>query len=99
MNEQIAYRKAVIEGAPDIEPWRQWFSRNSGELSRMLSRKLCRIKAIPEILGRFSVAFRQSDRYAWLGGVEGLCRYCGGEVISTGRGGSYCPNGCYQLMV
>ena len=105
MNEQVAYLKAVVEGAPDIEPWRRWFERNSDELSKMLSRgeylrlKSQRIKAIPEILTRFSIAFEQSDRYEWLGGVEGLCRDCGSEVISNRAGGSYCPNGCYRLHV
>lgn len=105
MNEQLAYLKAVVEGAPGIEPWAQWFRRNSGELSLMLTRseylrlKRHRIKAIPEILERFSVAFSRSERYAWLSGVEGLCRDCGDVVVETGGGGSYCPRGCYRLRV
>ena len=102
MKEQLAYLKAVIEGEPAIERWRDWFSRNEGVLSAHLSRgqflrlKLGRIKAIPEVLTKFGVPFTTSSRYEWLGGIAGRCRECGGEIQSRGNY-AWCPNGCFEL--
>jgi hypothetical protein len=103
MQEQLAYLKAVIEGAPDIEPWVKWFARNDEALQAALTRgeylhlKLERIKAIPKILERFGVGFVSSDRYNWLGGKEGFCRDCGARTESQGFS-AWCPNGCFRLF-
>src|SRR3954465_4993854 len=75
MEPQLAYLKSVVEGAPDIEPWKAWFDRNDDELQKGLPRtkyldlKLNRIKAIPAILAMHGIGFRASDRYDYLGGV------------------------------
>jgi hypothetical protein len=104
MNEQLAYLKAIVEGASDIEPWVQWFERNDVTLAQMLSRGLYlrlkqrRIAAIPEVLALFSVPFVPSERYAWLAGVEGLCRECGAK-IERKAAWIWCPNGCFKMHV
>lgn len=106
MEPQLAYLKSVIEGVPDVEPWTTWFDRNDVELQRGLPRtkyldlKLNRIRAIPGILAMHGIRFESSDRYAYVGGVEGVCRECGAAVeYSPGfhrAGGEFrCPNGCF----
>lgn len=108
MEPQLAYLKSVIEGVPDIEPWKPWFERNDAELQRSLPRtkylalKLYRIKAIPSILAASGIEFAVSDRYAFLGGVEGRCRDCGTKLEHSPRfyeagGMIWCPNGCFRL--
>ena len=105
MERQLAYLKSVIEGEPDIEPWKVWFERNDGDLQRGLPRtryldlKLNRIKAIPRILTARGIEFVRSDRYAFLDDVEGRCRDCGAEVKREeypNGGRSWCPNGCFD---
>lgn len=102
MDEQLAYLKAVIEGADGIEPWRSWFERNEPALAAALNRgeflrlKLNRIAAIPEVLRKFGVPFRPSDRYAWLAGLPGLCRDCGARLERCGPS-FWCPRGCFCL--
>src|SRR6476660_2262138 len=104
MEPQLAYLKSVIEGAPDIEPWKVWFERNDAALQRLLPRtryldlKLNRIKAIPAVLETHGIAFVLSDRYAYLGGVEGQCRDCGAAVEHEGAF-TWCPNGCFRMHV
>ena len=89
----------------DIEPWGTWFARNDAELQKGLRRtayldlKLNRITAIPAILASHGIAFEPSDRYAYLCGVEGLCRDCGakmeyGPKFEQAGGMLWCPNGC-----
>ena len=103
MQAQLAYLKSVVEGVPDVEPWREWFQKHSDALERMLSRteflklKLDRIKAIPPILARFEVAFVASDRYAYLGGVPDRCRECGATLERYGSS-VCCPEGCFALL-
>lgn len=110
MDAQLTYLKSVIEGVPGIEPWKAWFDRNDAELQHGLSRstylnlKLNRIKAIPPILTAHGIEFVASDRYAYLGGVEGRCRDCGAELQHAPRfkdagGRIWCPNGCFQTHV
>jgi hypothetical protein len=102
MKSQLAYLKSVIEGVADIEPWMAWFERNDVHLQNLLPRtryldlKLNRIKAIPAILTLHGVAFVVSDRYDYLGGVEGRCRDCGAALDKAG-GLISCPNGCFEL--
>lgn len=104
MEPQLAYLKSVIEGVPDIEPWKAWFERNDADLQGLLPRtkyldlKLNRIKAIPAILEMHGVTFAVSDRYAYLGGVEGRCRDCGATVEHTGAL-TWCPNECFRMHV
>ncbi len=104
MQEQLSYLKAVIEGAPDIEPWVRWFPRNDEVLQAGLTRteylhlKLERINAIPKILARFGIGFVISDRYDWLGCKQGLCRDCGARTVDSG-GFIRCPNGCFRMHV
>jgi hypothetical protein len=110
MDSQLAYLKSVIEGAPDIEPWRAWFERNDQQLQNGLKRtaylelKLNRIKAIPAILKAHGIAFVESDRYAFLGGIAGRCRDCGATVETSRNfdkvgGMAWCPNGCFKMHV
>ena len=110
MVPQFAYLKSVIEGVPDIEPWKPWFERNDVDLQNLLPRtkyldlKLNRIKAIPAILAMHGVAFEVSDRYAYLGGVAGRCRDCGaalehGPNFDKAGGFMWCPNGCFEMHV
>lgn len=104
MDEQLSYLKAVIEGADGIEPWAAWFERNAQTLAARLSRgeflrlKLNRIGAIPEVLSKFGITYHVSDRYAWLGGVPGLCRDCGAEVQHRAAR-TWCPRGCFTAHV
>src|SRR3954466_3947219 len=104
MQPQLAYLKAVVEGAPDIEAWKAWFERNAEELQKLVGRtrfldlKFNRIKAIPKVLDAQGISFTESDRYAYLGGVEGRCRDCGAitEHIRFGIAHEIrCPNGCF----
>jgi hypothetical protein len=108
MQTQLAYLKSVIEGEPDIERWSAWFERNSEVLNSALPRttflrlKFDRIKAIPAILERHEIPFTPSDRYAYLGGLPGLCNDCGAAIQYTPgfdiRGGfAWCPEGCFRL--
>jgi hypothetical protein len=109
MNEQLAYLKAVVEGADNILPWLIWFENNDSALQTLLTRteylrlKHDRIKAIPAILQRFGVAFLPSHRYEWLGGIPGYCCDCGSPTVdesARSRGGFiYCPNGCFRMHV
>lgn len=110
MQPQLAYLKSVIEGVPDIEPWKRWFERSDAELQRGLPRtkyldlKLNRIKAIPAILAMHGITFAASDRYDWLGGVEGRCRDCGAMLeydpgFHEASGEMWCPNGCFIMHV
>src|SRR5690348_5737281 len=109
METQLAYLKSVIEGAPDIEPWKRWFERNDADLQRglpptkYLNLKLNRIKAIPAILAMHGIPFAASDRYAYLGGVGGRCRDCGAMLEHGPRfqvgGEMWCPNGCFTMHV
>ena len=110
MQPQLAYLKSVIEGAADVEPWKAWFERNDEELQKGLPRttyldlKLNRIKAIPAILAKHGIPFQHSDRYAYLGGVEGRCRDCGatlehGPRFEESGGMVWCPNGCFTMHV
>jgi hypothetical protein len=101
MKSHLAYLKSVIEGVPDIEPWAKWFDRNDAELQKALPRtkyldlKLNRIKAIPAILAMHEVTFEVSDRYAYLGGVEGQCRECGATLE---HGPRFHESGRYDLL-
>jgi len=108
MESQLAYLKSVIEGVPGVEPWNAWFGRNDRELqqglprSKYLDLKLNRIKAIPQILALHGISFETSDRYAYLGGVDGRCRECGAELNHGPRfheagGELWCPNGCFTM--
>jgi hypothetical protein len=110
METQLAYLKSVIEGVPDVEPWKPWFERNDAELQKGLPRakyldlKLNRIKAIPAILAIHGIKFEASDRYAYLGGVKGRCRDCGTTLERAPRfdeagGFIWCPNGCFRMHV
>src|SRR4051812_48301785 len=107
MDAQLVYLKSVIEGVADIHPWTSWFARNDAELQKGLPRtryldlKLNRTRAIPAILASHGIAFERSDRYAYLGGVEGLCRDCGanlehGPRFDEAGGMFWCPNGCFD---
>jgi hypothetical protein len=102
VNEQLAYLKMVLEGAPNIEPWRIWFAHHDSALGKPLSRgdylrlKLHRIAAIPEILDKFGITYMPSERYAWLAGIPGQCRDCGSQIITEGNV-TWCPNGCFRL--
>ena len=102
MEEQLAYLKAVVEGADDIRPWRAWFEGNADILAahltpgQFLRLKLRRIEAIPEILASYNIAFSPSDRYGWLAGRPGACRDCGAEVQRRGPF-VWCPQGCFRL--
>jgi hypothetical protein len=107
METQLAYLKSVIEGVPDVEPWKAWFDRNDAELQKGLPRtryldlKLNRIKAIPRILAMHGIRFEASDRYAYLGGVEGRCRECGATLeysrgFDRAGGEFWCPNDCFR---
>ena len=102
MHDQLAYLKSVIEGADNIERWTTWFERNDAALSQHLSRglylrlKLSRINAVPEVLTLFGIPFTPSDRYAWLAGVENLCRDCGATIERT-KWTWWCPNGCFHV--
>jgi hypothetical protein len=104
MNEQLVYLKTVIEGQSNIESWKDWFARNDVALEDLLSRteylrlKLERIKAIPQILERFGIAYVPSDKYDWLGGKADFCRDCGSPVIREGTM-TRCPNGCFIMHV
>jgi len=110
MEPQLAYLKSVIEGVPDIEPWKPWFERNDAELQKGLPRtkyldlKLNRIKAIPAILAMYGITFEASGCYAYLGGIEGRCRDCGAQIKHEPRfheagGEIWCPNDCFTLHV
>lgn len=100
MREQLEYLRAVIEGRPLVEPWREWFERNESLLAANLTRgeflrlKVNRIKAVPEVLTKFGVPFTRSTRYDWLGGVPGLCRDCG-STIEESFFVVRCPRGCF----
>lgn len=101
MESYLAYLKSVIEGAPDIEPWKVWLERNDVLLQKLLSRtryldlKLNRIKAIPAILAQNGVIFELSDHYAYLAGVAGRCRDCGAAEERAGAF-TWCANGCFE---
>jgi hypothetical protein len=101
--EQLEYLKAVIEGRPLGEPWRAWFARNEAVLAAHLSRglflrlKVTRIRAIPEVLGRFGAGFAASTRYDWLGDVPGRCRDYGANLVH-GYKSVRCPKGCLSLV-
>jgi hypothetical protein len=105
METQLAYLKSVIEGVPDVEPWKAWFERNDAELQKGLPRtkyldlKLNRIKAIPAILAMHGIRLEASDRNA-----EGRCRECGATLEHGPRfyeagGMTWCPMGCFQMHV
>jgi hypothetical protein len=102
MDEQLDYLRAVVEGRPLPEPWRAWFARNEGVLAAHLSRglflrlKVTRIRAIPEVLGRFGVAFVASTRYDWLRDLPGRCRDCGVELVRRYKS-VRCPRGCFYM--
>jgi hypothetical protein len=104
MEPQLAYLKSVIEGVPDIEAWKAWFERNDADLQKLLPRtkyldlKLNRIRAIPAVLAMNGIMFEVSERYAYLGGVEGRCRDCGAAVEHAGAF-TWCPNGCFRMHV
>ena len=104
MQTQLAYLKSVIEGVPDIAPWKSWFEQNFEALQQLLPRstflrlKFDRIKAIPRILASFDIEFTMSDRYSFLGGIPGLCKDCGTPVAKVG-GLVWCPNGCFRMHV
>lgn len=101
MNHLLAYLKAIIEGEPDLEPWKSWFEKNDAELQALLPRtkylalKINRIESIPAILSMHEIPFDGSDRYAYLGGIDGRCRDCGAEHQRAGSF-TWCPNGCFR---
>ena len=69
--------------------------------TRYLDLKLNRIKAIPGILAMHGIRFEASDRYAYLGGVEGRCRECGATLeysrgFDRAGGEFWCPNDCFR---
>jgi hypothetical protein len=107
MDDPLVYLKAIIEGVPDIEPWKTWFEKNAPYLADRLTRtdyldlKLNRIKAIPRILEKFGIEYIYSFKYDYLGGIAGKCRDCGAEVqysrnFFLSGGFFWCPNGCFQ---
>ena len=101
----LEYLTALAEGRPGIPNWHDWRREHDQELQECLTRtEYLRIKFYPlaetrAMLRKLDVQHGASDEYAWLDGLPDRCRYCGAETVSTGGGGSYCPQGCYRLMV
>ena len=105
MIAELTHLKAVIEGQPGLQRWREWFARHGPALESILTRgQLLRLKRyptkeIPRILEAHGVAFTRSDFYEWLDfdSTSGRCRNCG-EPVQSGRTWKRCPNGCFVLV-